>query len=160
MKFLDIHSTQVYCCVMIPKSIDIGGIWNVLPPGIHDATVSEIEERFATSETRKVLFDGFKRGLKALKSAGCKVVFLDGSFVSDKLNPGDFDACWEPIGVDVKKLDPLFLDFSNKRRSQKVKYGGEFFPSSANADGSCTFVKFFQMDKDTGKEKGIIRVRL
>jgi hypothetical protein len=145
---------------MIPKSIDIDGGWNVLPPGIHDATLLEIEKRFATNKIRKALYDGFKRGLQALKSAGCKVVFLDGSFVSDKVFPGDFDTCWDPTGVDVKKLDPVFLDFSDNRKRQKVKYGGEFFPSSAKADGSRTFVTFFQMDKDTGKEKGIIRVRL
>jgi hypothetical protein len=145
---------------MIPKSINISGIWNVLPPGIHDATLPEIEERFATNEKRKTLYDGFRQGLQALKSAGCKVIFLDGSFVSDKLYPDDFDVCWEPTGVDDKKLDQIFLDFSHKRKRQKAKYGGEFFPSSANADGSRMFVTFFQTDKDTGKEKGIIRVQL
>lgn len=145
---------------MIPKSIDIGGVWNVLPPGIHDATPAEVEQRFATNTRRKALYDGFRRGLQALLIAGCKIIFLNGSFVTDKLDPGDFDCCWDPTGVDVKKLDPVFLDFSNRRQRQKLKYGGEFFPSSATADGSRTFVSFFQTDKDTGKDKGIIRIQL
>lgn len=132
----------------------------MLPPGIHEATLLEIEMRFATNPSRRALFDGFKRGLHALKSAGCKTAFLDGSFISDKLVPGDFDVCLDPTGVSIKKLDPVFLDFADKRKRQKVEYGGEFFPSSARADGFCTFVDYFQKDKDTGKAKGIICIRL
>jgi len=145
---------------MIPDPVNINGIWDCLPPGIHDATLLEIEQRFATNETRKALYEGFRRGTQSLEKAGCKTVFLNGSFVSEKPNPGDFDACWDPIGVDDKKLDPELLDFSDGRRRQRLKYGGEFFPSSAEADGSRTFVEFFQTDKYTGREKGIIRIRL
>jgi hypothetical protein len=145
---------------MIPASIDIGASWNVLPPGVHDATLDEVEQRFATNKKRKVLYDGLVRGCKLLKSAGCSVVFLDGSYVTEKPVPGDFDACWDPCGVDPAKLDPVLLDFTDKRKSQKLKYGGEFFPSSATADGSRTFVEYFRTDKETGMEKGLIRIRL
>jgi hypothetical protein len=145
---------------VIPKHIDIGSDWDVLPPGIHDATILEVEVRFATNITRRTLFGGFKLGAKALKNAGCKTIFLDGSFVSEKPNPGDYDVCWDPVGVDVKKLDPVFLDFSNKRQKQKLKYCGEFFPSSAKADGVLSFVEYFQKDKSTRKGKGIIRIQL
>jgi hypothetical protein len=145
---------------MIPRSIDIHGVWNVLPPGIHEATLEEIEDRFATTEARQRLFDGFKRGAQALRAAGCRVVYLDGSYVTTKTTPGDFDACWEPFGVDPGKLDPVLLDFSNNRKNQKQKYGGEFFPSSTRADGSRPFIEFFQTDRHTGKAKGIIRIML
>jgi hypothetical protein len=121
--------------------------------------MEEIERRFATSDVRRDLFEGFKRGVEALRRAGCKMVFLNGSYVTEKERPGDFDACWDPLGVDPGKLDPVLLDFSDNRRRQKMKYGGEFFPSSATADGTRTFVEFFQTDKHTGKPKGIIRVR-
>ena len=145
---------------MIPDSIDINGVWNVLPPGVHDATMDEIELRFARNDIRRELFEGFGRGVHALYLAGCRTVFLDGSYVTEKPKPGDFDACWDPSGVDATKLDPVLLDFSDKRRNQKLKYGGEFFPSSASADGTRTFVEFFQTDRHSGKPKGIIRVRL
>ena len=62
--------------------------------------------------------------------------------------------------MDPTKLDPVLLDFDNLRRNQKLKYGGEFFPSSAKADGSRVSVEFFRTDRDTGKEKGVIRIRL
>lgn len=145
---------------MIPDLIDIGATWKVLEPGIHDATLGEIKDRFATNERRKALYEGLLKGCQALKLAGCLVVYLDGSFTTAKPLPNDFDACWEPLGVHPDKLDPVLLDFDDLRRNQKRKYGGEFFPSSAKADGVQTFVEYFREDKDTGKEKGIIRIQL
>lgn len=145
---------------MIPQLIDIGGCWKVLPPGIHDATMSEIKDRYATNDTRQALFDGFKQAVAALKKAGCKTVFLDGSFVTEKVIPGDFDVCWDPAGIVKDDLYPVFLDFADKRKRQKQKYRGEFFPSNFIADGVLTFLQYFQEDKDTGGKKGIIRVPL
>lgn len=145
---------------MIPDLVDIGAAWNVLPPGIHDATLDDINLRFATNEKRKRLYEGLLRGCEALKCAGCTVVYLDGSYVTNKTVPRDFDVCWDPKGVDPSKLDPVLLDFNDRRRNQKLKYGGEFFPSSATANGSHIFVDFFQTDQYTGKEKGVIRIRL
>ncbi len=143
---------------MIPNFVSVGGVWRVLPPGIHNATIKEIENGFATNKHRENLFDGFVRGTKALLKAGCKGIFLDGSFISEKPIPGDFDVCWDPVGVDDRKLDPVLLDFSHGRRNQKRKFGGEFFPSSAMADGKSVFLDYFQEDKHSGKKKGIIHV--
>jgi len=159
-KVVDIPVTQQYCCVMIPDAVDINGIWNVLPPGVHEATLDEVEKRFATTGNRRNLFGGFRRGVESLRNAGCKVIFLDGGFVTEKTRPNDFDACWDPTGVDTKKLDPTLLDFTHMRKKQKDKYGGEFFPSSARADGMRTFAEFFQTDRHTGQRKGIIKIKL
>ncbi|MFA6239862.1 MAG: hypothetical protein WC655_02980 [Candidatus Hydrogenedentales bacterium] len=145
---------------MIPLFVDIGSAWEVLPPGVHNATMAEIEQRFATDPHRVALFLGFKKGVESLRRAGCREVLLDGSYITSKRTPGDFDACWDPTGVDDRKLDPVLLDFSHGRRAQKNKFKGEFFPSSAKADGVNRFVDFFQVDKDTGKAKGIIRILL
>ena len=132
----------------------------MLPPGIHTATVDEIEARFATSPERRTLFDGFKSGCAALAAAGCTALYLDGSFVTDKPAPGDFDACWDPAGVDPQLLDPVFLDFAHGRRNQKRRFGGEFFPSTFRADRSSTFSEYLRVDKQTGLEKGIVRLEL
>ena len=157
---LDNELTQQYSCVMIPDSVDIGGPWKVLPPGIHNATLKEIETHFATSEHRKRLFLGFKNGVENLHKAGCCQIFLDGSFITEKTIPNDFDACWDTNGVDVTKLDPVLLDFSDMRKKQKNRYHGEFFPASNLADGKHFFFDFFQIDKYTGKAKGIICILL
>lgn len=145
---------------MIPDLVDIGAPWKVLPAGIHDATLEEVRACFATNPRRKALFKGLSRACKSLKSAGCTVIYLDGSYVTEKSIPGDFDVCWDPTDVDSTKLDPVFLDFRDKRAHQKSKYGGEFFLSKKLADRSHPFVEYFQIDKDTGNAKGIIRVHL
>jgi hypothetical protein len=145
---------------VIPELVDIGGLWKVLPPGVHNATFDEVEKQFSTNKKRQMLYRGLIRGSKALKAAGCTVIYLDGSFVSEKEFPQDYDVCWNPYSVDPGKLDPVLLDFADNRSKQKSKYGGEFFPSSASADGRVPFIKYFQTSKDTGTEKGIIQIYL
>lgn len=94
----------------------------------------------------------------ALKAAGCRTAYIDGSFVTDKAEPSDYDGCWDDTNVDVSLLDPVLKDFSNKRAAQKTKYLGEFFPANAPADAiGRTFFEFFQTDRD-GNRKGLIRL--
>jgi uncharacterized protein DUF6932 len=131
-----------------------------LPPGVHWATWEEITERFGTTPHRAKLVVGLRKALQSLASAGCRTVYIDGSFVTAKEVPGDFDACWDPIGTDASLLDPVLLDFSNKRAAQKAKYGGEFFLSSGLAAAGRVFLDFFQLDKSTGEAKGIIAIDL
>jgi hypothetical protein len=89
------------------------------------------------------------------------MVLLDGSYVSSKALPGDYDACWEPDGVDFGKLDPVFAEFANGRTSQKAKFKGEFFPSTmVAADIGRVFVEFFQVDRFTGNRKGILSISI
>ncbi len=145
---------------MIPDQVDIGAPWRVLPPGLHEASLDEIEAAFATDPHRRCLWDGFRRGCEELRHAGCRVVYLDGSYATEKPIPGDFDVCWDPGGVDLAKLDPVLTDFSQMRARQKLKYGGEFFPACANADGISTFLEYFQVEKNTGMRKGLLLVRL
>ena len=114
---------------MIPIFVDIGGPWKVLPPGVHGATIGEVEARFTISAHRKRIFSGFRNGVTILHKAGCHKIFLDGSFITEKPIPGDFDACWDDNGVDVGKLDPIFFDFSDGRKNQKKCFCGEFFPA-------------------------------
>jgi len=144
---------------MIPDFVDIGGPWKVLPPGVHIATLKEIEGRFATSDHRKHLFSGFRNGVIALQKAGCRKIYLDGSFATEKSIPCDFDVCWFTVGVNTAKLEPVLLDFSNKRKKQKACFHGEFFPADYVADGKHFFLDYFQIDKYTGNAKGIICIK-
>ena len=138
-----------------------GSPWAVLPPGIHQADLDEVETTFATNTWRRDLFNGLVEAAGRLWSAGCLIIYLDGSYVTGKPRPRDFDVCWDPVGVDHSKLDPIFLDFNNGRVAQKAAFKGEFFPSSMTcADVSQTFVEFLQLDRFTGKKKGIVSVSL
>lgn len=135
----------------------------LLPAGLHWAEWSEILERFGMNSHRRRLLNGCERAIDALAIAGCQAVYLDGSFVTAKETPEDYDACWGMSGVRRADLDPVFLDFSNYRAAQKAKYLGEFFPALAPASlftPLATYLDFFQMDKETCDPKGIVAIKL
>ena len=127
-----------------------------LPPGIHVASWPELVERFGTNERRREILAGLLRALQALEAAGCQRAFVDGSFVTSKEVPGDFDGCWDHNGVDFDALDPVLLDFNGHREAQKARFGGEMF--IADAPGN-RFLDFFQLDRD-GRPKGIVQIDL
>jgi hypothetical protein len=113
---------------MIPTLVPVRGApWDVLPPGVHPATLAEVATTFATNAKRRLLYDGLRPAAMALRIAGCGKLYLDGSYVTAKAVPEDYDGCWDPTGMDPAKLDPVFLDFTNKRQAMKKKFGGEFF---------------------------------
>jgi hypothetical protein len=147
---------------MIPSLIDLGSPtpWLVLPPGIHDASLDEVRTCFATTPHRRRLFEGFLRVLDALAAARCATVYLNGSFTTAKPHPEDFDGCWDHQGMDFSRLDPVLLQFANKRATQKMKFLGEMFPAATENIPGATFLEFFQVDKYSGRPKGIVRVRL
>ena len=110
---------------------------------------------------RRRQFSGLTAALEQLARAGCRRAFLNGSFVTTKPNPGDYDACWDPTGVDHTALDPVLLTFTDGRAAQKRKYLGELFPSTIPANLAGTvFVEFFQVDRFTGQAKGILEIDL
>ena len=147
---------------MIPALIELASPapWAVLPPGVHDAQLSEIEGMFASTPHRQWLFAGFLRGATALQIAGCQTVYLDGSFTTAKPHPDDYDGCWDHKGIDFARLDPVLLDFNGKREAQKRKYQGEMFPALSPNGSNGTFLDFFQIEKFSGLPKGILRVSL
>jgi len=132
-----------------------------LPPGIYWVTWKELVSTFGFTPRRVRLLTGLKTALALLKTAGCRSVYIDGSFVTAKSRPGDFDACWAIEGVDPDALDPVFLDFSHARAAQKARFLGEFFPADL-PEGLTgkTFLEFFQTDRDTGAPKGIVALNL
>ena len=102
-----------------------------------------------------------RAAVENLKNAGCRIVYLDGSFVTNKSVPNDYDACWEEAGVDPTALDPVLLTFDPGRATQKAKYMGELFPASTVVNSiGLSFYEFFQRDKYTGVPKGIIAIDL
>ncbi|MYA76861.1 MAG: hypothetical protein F4132_02260 [Gemmatimonadetes bacterium] len=132
-----------------------------LPPGVYWSVWEEVSTRFGTNPWRRLLLSGLREALANLKLAGCRKVYLDGSFVTSKELPNDYDACWDENGVNPTVLDPILLTFDSGRATQKARYMGELFPAlvSASTDG-LSFYEFFQIDKHTGNKKGIIALDL
>lgn len=88
------------------------------------------------------------------------VILVDGSFVTAKETPGDWDAAFDPVGVIAARLDPILIKHDDGRRAMRAKYLGDLFPWTASAaSGGPLYKQFFQKDRD-GVAKGIVEIQL
>ena len=134
-----------------------------LPPGIHAATWDEFKNKFGQSTHRQFLIDGLRDALSILSQCKCDLAYIDGSFVTEKNAPNDYDMCWSLTNVDSKLLQSIgkdLIDFSkNGRATMKAKYKGDIFPAETpEGKSGKRFLEFFQEDKNTGEAKGIIQL--
>src|SRR5262245_49544671 len=159
----------------IPKLTEHG----VLPDGIHDCTLQELEEAFGTNRwmqdpnsesrrevlcpQRRQLFEVFSRYVEEFRTSGLVVVLLvDGSFVTDKPDPNDLDLIVVfPLHHDfTAKLPPRTYDLVAK---QRLPYRGYRFDVFFVADGSPQYKEAFALFRRVrdrpGLQKGILRVR-
>ena len=130
-----------------------------LPAGVHRAEWSEVAERFAGNRHRERLMAHLLAACRNLAEAGCRELLLDGSFVSAKAQPGDYDGAWETAGVDPERLDPVLLDDSDGWVAMKEKYLGDLFPASGATSSGEAYRDFFRTDRD-GVEKGVVVIDL
>src|SRR6266545_4725586 len=100
----------------------------LLPEGIHDCTLAEIEARFGgfqTSDRRPQLWGRFKEFLREVKACGMVVVILvNGSFVTAKPDPND---------IDLILLVPAAHDFA-----QDLSPANDNVLSAQRVNGSST----------------------
>lgn len=67
-----------------------------IKPGFHNLSIDQIEthlvRQFPTSKTRRTIFAGYLRLIELLLKHNIEIEqWLDGSFCSNKVNPGDID---------------------------------------------------------------------
>ena len=73
---------------MIPPFDDNGN----LPPGVHPATLEEVEERFGKeTELRRVQMQSLRWLVEIARRAGAKKMLVKGSFISEVPEPNDVD---------------------------------------------------------------------
>lgn len=88
-----------YDAPMIPPFNDDG----YLPPGIHQATLEEVADRFgADSELRRAQMESLRWLVDLAQRAGVLRIVVNGSFATDKLEPNDVD-CALLIGADYPR---------------------------------------------------------
>lgn len=150
---LDIVMTQQYCCVMIPDLVN-----GRMPAGVHEAGLDDVIATFAQTPWREWLLEGLRLALADLAAAGCSAVYLDGSYVSGKSVPGDYDLCWDMTGVDLAALHPVITMVTWPRAEQRARYRGDILPNIVEANSGLPMLDFFQTDKDTGSPKGIVKL--
>jgi hypothetical protein len=143
----------------IPPFDDVGH----LPVGEHPTSWHEFKLRYGYNAVRSALIERIEEWLSHIKHAGSRTVYIDGSFVTAKDNPGDYDACWDFTGVDMALIEPCLLDPTpSGQMACKQRFGGDLRPDRANPPGSIMpYVQFFQRDtRMGGRRKGIIRIDL
>ena len=125
----------------------------------HVASWDEVVERFGWTERRRRLLDGLAEAIELLAEAGCRRVWLNGSFVTAKDEPGDFDACWDTDDVDLDALEPVLLDLSNHRAAQKALLRRGAFPERHRNPVGPVIRRVLPDERDTSR-KGIVVIHL
>ena len=130
-----------------------------LPPGEHVASWDEVVERFGWTERRRRLLDGLAEAIELLAEAGCRKVWLNGSFVTAKDEPGDFDACWDTDDVDLDALDPALWTCPTTESRRRRASAGNCSRTSSKPRSGLSFAEFLQNERDTSR-KGIVVIDL
>lgn len=89
----------------------------LLPPGIHDVSTADLNNHFlsafAQSSTRRGLIDGLQLFIGELRQIPVTFeMWLDGSFVTEKLDPNDIDL--------VVFADPFALNTLDSQNQSKL----------------------------------------
>jgi hypothetical protein len=132
-----------------------------LPPGIHPMTWDAFSAQFCTGPWRIRLGRALYRAVNNLRHAGCRRAIVDGSFVSAKLDPSDYDLAFDPADVNAALLDPVLRRHDDGRRAMKAKYLGDIVPwgwVAHSATGSL-YLEYFQSDR-SGVAKGVVLLAL
>ena len=133
---------------MIPPFDERGN----LPPGVHLATLDEIEARFGReSEVRRTQMESLRWLVELSNRSGVTRLVINGSFVTNTIEPNDVD-CAILIGPDFPK-DTI--------AEEELQMGLPFLDIEIayEADFDFLVTRFFATDRRT-LAKGMIEVEL
>ncbi len=143
----------------------------LLPPGVHDATLDEIERHFALSGRRIELFRKLKQYVAdvELTTWACSIL-IDGSFVMPPVaEPNDIDIIlvlpgdWDWSRTNFRPFEYNVLDRKYTKREYKI----EVYPVPPGSEAEQKFLELFaqvriewcrQFGWATDSRKGIVRI--
>lgn len=140
----------------------------LLPPGIHELSLSEIGEIFGSfqqTEQRPILFRKLRdlveqtRGLSFIRD-----IIVDGSFVTSHPTPNDIDlivVVAQEILSRTEPLNPFEYNAVSSRRLRK-RYNFDVFVVPEGSGAYDSYVRFFSRVKGGNPNdlKGLVRLRL
>ena len=121
-----------------------------LPSGIHPATIDEVAARFGReSEVRRVQMESIRWLVDVARRAGINRLVLNGSFVTDVLEPNDVD-CVLLIGTGFPR---------DESAEAELLAGLPFLELSLVSQGDFDLLvdEFFATDRQSN-EKGLVEV--
>lgn len=146
----------------IPESNEHG----LLPEGIHDCTVEELQARFGrfrSSDRRPRLCQRLLQFIEELRRAHlARGLLINGSFVTDLPSPNDIDLILVlPTDHDIQaELTPAAYNLASKRKVRS-RFGFDMFVAREESVEYRKAVEFFsRLRNSPDRRKGILRVRL
>ena len=138
----------------------------LLPEGIHDCTLGEIEARFGSfqgTDHRPRLWAALRAFLRELKAAGLgSALLVNGSFVTAKPAPEDIDLILVlPAGHDLSRdLSPAEYNVLSSQRVRR-RHKLDLLVTRADSDQYRRYLSLFQQVRlEPRKTKGILRIQL
>jgi hypothetical protein len=137
-----------------------------LPPGVHLCTLEEIKERFGRfriSDRRSRLYRQLVEYVALARTSGeVQALIIDGSFVTEKVEPGDIDLI-VVLRRDLLSEPELLPRVYNVVSSRRVRKRFELDPTVVRDESEELWkqVDFFsQVRGQPGARKGLLRVDL
>ncbi|WP_406373514.1 hypothetical protein OG788_24835 [Streptomyces sp. NBC_00647] len=133
-----------------------------LPPGDHLKTWEQVCTEYGTSKARRTLLADLRVVLLALRKLGVETVWLDGSFSTGKIRPGDIDVIYAPpTNADVWNWGLLS---PHNRIKLKARCKIDLWPSTAHGvfvlgTPEQSIKSFMSTDRD-GTPRGMLRLDL
>ncbi len=134
----------------------------LLPPGVHDATMDEVEATFGRGSTRWGLMAKLREFVTELQQWRLTdELLIDGSFVTGEPNPHDIDLLLVfPIDYDEgRDVSPYEYNLRSHRMVKK-RFGFDLFAVKPNTPRCLKLIDLFSQVKNRpGEIKGIVRLR-
>jgi len=148
---------------MVPD-LDNSGL---LPEGVWDCTLEQVQHSFCSNHHRSTLWDGLLRFIDdEVRPLGNVVLWINGSFTRLKDMPDDIDVVIDVTGWDDKEATKLALSFWMRRVHLKDAYQVDAWVKHPSVPNDLSL--FFQyagpkaaaeLQVDEKQAKGILRVR-
>jgi len=132
-----------------------------LPEGLHLAGEAEVIARFGSATSkRRLLALRLRRWIDLSREVGAKRLFVDGSFVTAKPDPGDLDAVvWlsADFAARVKRGEIAALELDLMLTSRQPE---EIFAAEDRRDWE-EWIEFFGRTREADqRRKGLVEVQL
>jgi hypothetical protein len=141
----------------------------LLPPGLHPKSLDEVRnicvDSFVKKERREILFGKFLDFLAFFSQTGLQAeLWIDGSFLSEKPEPGDIDLVFLVERSDVKAqpiaIQAILYDIFTVGNDMKYRFDCDvYFAYKDDINRIKYWEDWFGKDR-TGRQKGIISIQI
>ena len=130
-----------------------------LPDGDHDATWVDVQRRFGAGTTRSRLCEHMSKLILLARGCDFKEVYLFGSFISGKPDPGDIDLLWVYRADKYDSLSESCRELLNYA-TMKSRLGWDLWCCSDDPAVVSDLLSGWRKNKTKDKARGIIRIDL